>query len=51
MADKFMQIPNDDTQNSPYCRLKLVVETFETTNQNSVIVPEAKEEENVIIKL
>ena len=24
-----MYIPNDDTQNYPFCRLKLVVETFE----------------------
>ena len=29
MADKFMYIPNDDTQNYPFYRLKLVVETFE----------------------
>ena len=28
MADKLMDIPNDDTQNNPFCRLKLVVETF-----------------------
>jgi hypothetical protein len=27
--DKYVYIPNDDTQNLPYCRLKLVVETFE----------------------
>ena len=29
MADKLMDIPNDDTQNYPICRLQLVVETFE----------------------
>ena len=28
MADKLMYIPNDKTQNYPFCRLKLVVETF-----------------------
>ena len=28
MADKLMYIPNNDTQNYPYCRLKLVVETI-----------------------
>ena len=28
MADKFMQIPYDDTQNYPFSRLQLVVETF-----------------------
>ena len=28
MADKFIYIPNDDTQNYPFCTLKLVVETF-----------------------
>ena len=29
MADKFMHIQNDATQNYPFYRLKLVVETFE----------------------
>ena len=38
MADKFMHVPNDDTQNNPFCNLHLVVETFETTNQNSIKV-------------
>ena len=28
MADKSMNIPNDDTQNYPFYRLQLVVETF-----------------------
>ena len=28
MADKLMYIPNDDTQNYPFCNLQLVVETF-----------------------
>ena len=39
MADKLMYIPNDDTQNYPLCRLKLLVEKFELnkpTNQNSL---------------
>ena len=36
-----MHIPNDDTQNYPLCKLKLVVETcehwnFEKSNQNSL---------------
>ena len=40
MADKLMNIPNDVTQNYPFCRLKIVVETLDTqlgelTNQNS----------------
>ena len=35
MADKLMYIPTDDTQNYPFCRLELVVETFEHSNQNS----------------
>ena len=44
MVDKFMYIPNDDTQNYPICRLKLVVETLDTqlnepTNQNTIKVP------------
>ena len=29
MADKLMYIPNDDTQNYPFCRLKFVVEMFQ----------------------
>ena len=39
-----MHIPNDDTKIYPFCRLKVVVETFETqlnkpTDQNSIKVP------------
>ena len=29
MADKLMYIPNDDTQNYPISKLKLVIEKFE----------------------
>ena len=29
MADELMYILNDDTQNYSFCRLSLVVETFE----------------------
>ena len=32
MADKLMCIPNDETQIYPFCRLKLVVETFQHSN-------------------
>ena len=41
MADKLINIHTDDTQNYPFCRLELVVETqlISTTNQNSVKVP------------
>ena len=28
MADKLMHIPNDDTQNYPFYKLQLLVETF-----------------------
>ena len=28
MADKLMYIPNDDTQNYPFCRLQLLVKMF-----------------------
>ena len=28
MADKLIYIPKDDTQNYPFCKLQLVVETF-----------------------
>ena len=34
MTDKLMYIPNEDTQNYPYCRLQLVVKTFWTLNLN-----------------
>ena len=30
MAYKLMYIPDDDTQNYPFCRLKFVIETFNT---------------------
>ena len=29
MADKLMYIPNDDTQNYPFSKLKFVIEKFE----------------------
>ena len=32
-ADKLMYIPNNDTQNYPFCRSKSVLETFEHSNQ------------------
>ncbi len=39
MVNKLIFIPNDDTQNFPFCRLIFVAETFNTqfneaTNQN-----------------
>ena len=42
MADKLMYILNDKTQNYPFCRLKLVVETFgnsTSSHQNLLKVP------------
>ena len=41
MVDKLIYIPNDDTQNYPFCRLLLVVDNQlnETTNQNTTKVP------------
>ena len=44
MAEKFMYIPIDDTQNYLFCRLKLVVKRLddlinEPTNQKPVKVP------------
>ena len=41
MTKKLMYIPNDDSQNCPFCRLQLVVETLDTklnklTNHNSL---------------
>ena len=40
MDDELMYIPNDDQQNFPFCRLKLLVEMFGPTNQDSIKVPE-----------
>ena len=59
MADKFIYIPNDDTQNYPFCRLNLVVKTFGhstkwTTQLKFNISPQgscANEYENVIVRL
>ena len=55
MANKLMYIPNDDTQNCPFCKLKLLVETFEhptfNTNQTKHQSCEAGKYENVIKKL
>ena len=44
MVNKLIFTHNDDTQNNAFCRLQLVVETFntqlnETTNQNALKVP------------
>ena len=43
MAVNLMYIPNDDTQNQPFCGLHLVIKTFgqstyEPTNENSLKV-------------
>ena len=37
MPDKLMYILNDDTQNYQFCRLQLVIESFEhSANRNSL---------------
>ena len=33
MADKFMYIPDNDTQNYSFCRLKFVFETFKHSTE------------------
>ena len=43
MANKSMQLPNNDLQNYPFCRLQLKVERLDThlikpTNKNSIKV-------------
>ena len=49
MADKLMYIPDDDTQNYPFCRLQLLglkrwdIQLNEPTNQNLIIVSKANE--------
>ena len=54
MADRLMNIPNDDTQYYHFCKLKLVVKTFEhstswTNNQYVMKVPKVvkNEKENI----
>ena len=34
MADKLMHIPNDDTQNCPFCKITVNNWLYEPTNQN-----------------
>ena len=50
MVNKFMSIPNDNTQNNPFCKLQLVVETFVhltlETNQSKLKVPKVVEPMN-----
>ena len=49
-----MYIPNDDTENYPFCRLKLVVEMFKHLINQPINSPQSckgNEWENVIIKL
>ena len=48
MADKFISIPNDDTQNNSFCRLQLVVKRLDTKlnepiNQNLLKFPKVVE--------
>ena len=53
IIDKMMWIPNGGTQNLPFCRLRLVFETFGYYNQNSIKIPKVVEptNKNHIIKL
>ena len=38
MADKLMYIPNDDTNNYPFCRLKLLVQSLDTHVKTLVLL-------------
>ena len=43
MEDKLMHVQNDDKQNTPFCRVKVLIEKFkhckfEPTNQNLIKV-------------
>ena len=55
MVDELIFIPNDDTQNYPFCRLKLVVETFYTRLDKPIKihkkVVEPRNKKNIIKKL
>ena len=48
MVNKLMYISYDDTQNQPFCRLQLVVDTKlnESNNQNSMKFPKVVESTN-----
>ena len=51
MAYNFIYIPNDDTQNYPFCRLPKLDETQDTqlnepTNQNLIKVPKVDKSTN-----
>ena len=48
MADTFMHIPNDDTQNYPLSRLQLLAKTQlnEPTNENLIKVPKVVKSTN-----
>ena len=58
MADKLIEIPNNDTQSFPFYKLQLLVKTFEhstykSTNQNSLKVHKVVELTNkkMLLKL
>ena len=36
MTNKLMYIPNDDTQNYPFCRLKLVFKRFKNSTKRNI---------------
>ena len=50
MADKLIFIPNDDTQNSLFCKLQLLkrldTQLHESANQNSLKVPKVDKSTN-----
>ena len=51
MADKFIYISNVDTQNYPYCRLQLVIETLghSTSWTNQYKIPKVDKQNGHII--
>ena len=55
MVDKVMYIPNDNTQNYPFCGLQIVAETFghstKWTKQSKFKVVKPTNKKNVIVKL
>ena len=48
MADNLIYIPNDDTQNHPFCRLQSVVKTLNTQLKPTIL---NSIKENVIVRL
>ena len=50
-GNKSMYIPNDDTQNYPFCKLQLVVETFKHSNLNKSTIQNSQKSQKLVSQL